>query len=76
VYIDGIAIDKQTPYADRRAAGETLIAVRRIGYEVREVVIKDSLGREQRTPANGRTEFTITIPHQGEVQVKFVLQKR
>ncbi|MEZ5065038.1 MAG: serine/threonine-protein kinase [bacterium] len=72
--IDGVQVDRQTPFSDKLGAGRHRIAVRKSGWKVAEVVVTGAAG-EQRLSPNSRGEVEVEVPADKEVRVQFVLEK-
>ncbi|MCA9753974.1 MAG: PEGA domain-containing protein, partial [Gemmatimonadetes bacterium] len=72
--IDGVQVDRQTPFSDKLGAGRHRIAVQKSGWKVVEVVVTGAAG-EQRLSPNSRGEVEVEVPADKEVRVQFVLEK-
>jgi serine/threonine protein kinase len=73
--VDGKPLDRQTPYADKIAAGEHRFGVRKDGYRVVEVVLSDPAGGERRLRPDAKGEVSAEVPPDRELKVQFVLEK-
>ena len=73
--IDGAPAARQTPYADKIAAGDHTFGVKKDGYKVKEIVVSDPAGGERRLRPDRTGSISVDVPADAEIKVQFVLEK-
>ncbi len=73
--IDGKPASRQTPYAEKIAAGEHTFGVRKDGYRISEVVITEPGGGERHLRPDRSGAVTVEVPADEEVRIQFSLEK-
>lgn len=73
--VDGAPASRQTPFADKIAAGDHRFAVSKDGYRIVEVVITDPGGGERHVKPDSKGSVSVEVPPDAEVKVQFTLEK-